>query len=168
MQGTLHQISPAEYIRVGTVVLQVVATFSLIWAAAVGYLFKEIRNLRASKIRELRGETESGTYPISDEMLFYTSFGVWTGGIGLSLTIYTTVLFLHRHLSGIISLILSLLAIVAIFGASFVISATRLVLENLKRDDLLENDYMRYLDIATAIIVFLGTVIAMVIYIFTV
>ena len=144
-----------QNIKAGTTILQVVGTFTLIWAATAGYLFRETRRYRASVIKEIDPEAENIT-PMTHRTLSYTTIVVWSGGIILSITILLTTIGLGSRLPTILSLPVYFMGTVVYGSTVFIISATKGKIEYLQDLGFIPDTEMRYILRTTLINVLAG------------
>ena len=134
---SLIQTSSTQTVRAGTVILQIVATFGLIWAATAGFLFREMRNMKTSKIDELRNPDEPLTSHRSEMIIFLTTVAVWSSGLVLTVITYIAIASLTSHLPRRLSMGYYFLATLVAGGVIIVISTTVQRIRNLQKLELL-------------------------------
>jgi glucan phosphoethanolaminetransferase (alkaline phosphatase superfamily) len=139
----------------GMTILQVVATFSLIWAAAVAYVIGEIRQVRYSKIERLENQDSGSVSRLSRWQLFLTASGVISGGLILSIIILTVVVALHQLVGYGVRMALYLLVGVTVGAAMFAGFHIRGMIMDLERYGIKEAKEMRW-DVDRAVIVIVG------------
>lgn len=150
----MSPIVPLQTVRAGAAVLQVIATFGLIWAASAGYVFREMGRLKKLKVQELQEQDTIGATYTSDVVLTFTVAGVWTGGIALSAVALQVARTLSQQFGRPMTLVLYSIAIILFSTVFFVTVVTYLMLQDLEESGVIENGLGR-IDIGITTVYFL-------------
>lgn len=143
-------LGPQQLVQVAMTILQVIATFALIWAATAGYLFKELEELRTAKIRErtakIRGIENPENEPrgqVSRWILYLAAAAVSGGGVLMfvlaSISIWVVARFVGWALTSALYLIAALIGLAVLF----VILIVRQIAGELEEDGIREVDGLK-------------------------
>jgi hypothetical protein len=146
MQGA--SIDPNQQIQIATVLLQVIATFSLIWIAGVRYLMNLLSSMRPDNPQDPAADVPNG-------LVMVLSFSIWGSGLLLSssLLVISSVLggYVNQDVEGVLQLVAGLTFIAPVVT----MYVTNDMINNLIHDGVFSRRNQIYLLIITIVVIFI-------------
>jgi len=146
MQGA--SIDPNQQIQIATVLLQVIATFSLIWIAGVRYLLNLLSSMRTDNPQDPAGDVPNG-------LVMVLSPGIWGSGLLLSSSLLVISSALGEYVNQDIEGVLQLIAGITFIAPVIVMYVTNDMINNLIHDGVFSRRSQIYQLTITFAVVFL-------------